>query len=74
MIDPDHPFYAPLWRRVLLPAICAAWALFEFIAGQPIWGFIVGGLGAYAAYKFFLEKRPQKVEKPSQTPVEPSQD
>ncbi|CAN7421352.1 DUF3329 domain-containing protein [Neorhizobium sp. LjRoot104] len=72
MIDPNHPFYAPLWRRVLIPAVCAVWAIFELVAGEPFWAIIVGALGAYAAYKLFIEKRKPPVEKPADE--QPDQD
>lgn len=58
MIDPDHPFYKPLWRRLLIPVVCAVWAIFEFVTGEPFWGIIVGAMGLYATYKLFIEKRP----------------
>ena len=64
MIDPDHPFYKPLWRRILIPAVCWVWAIIEFIGDEPFWGVIVGALGAYATYKLFIEKRPPPAEKP----------
>lgn len=57
MIDPNHPFYEPLWRRVLIPVICLVWACFELYAGAPIWAVIVGAIGLYATYKLFIEKR-----------------
>jgi hypothetical protein len=57
MIDPNHPFYGPLWRRILIPAICFGWALFELYAGSVTWAVISAGLGLYAAYKLFGEKR-----------------
>ncbi|MFB9947783.1 DUF3329 domain-containing protein [Rhizobium puerariae] len=57
MIDPNHPFYEPLWRRLLIPAICAVWVAFELLAGEPIWAAIVGAIGIYATYKLFVERR-----------------
>ncbi|TWF54809.1 DUF3329 domain-containing protein [Neorhizobium alkalisoli] len=57
MIDPNHPFYEPLWRRIMIPAVCFAWAIFELFAGSGVWAAISGGLGAFAAYKLFIEKR-----------------
>jgi hypothetical protein len=70
MIDPNHPFYGPLWRRILIPAICFGWAVFELYAGSVTWAVISGGLGLYAAYKLFLEKRPA----PAVTTADPAQD
>ncbi len=68
MIDPNHPFYGPLWRRVLIPAVCFLWAGFELYAGEMMWAIIVGALGAYATYKLFLEKRDPPGKEPSDKP------
>jgi hypothetical protein len=65
MIDPNHPFYEPLWRRVLIPAFCFLWAAFEIYAGETMWAVIVGGLGLYATWKLFIEKRKPPVQKPA---------
>lgn len=54
MIDPDHPVYKPLWRRLLIVGFCAAWAGFELYSGEIFWAIIVGALGAYAAYKLLF--------------------
>lgn len=70
MIDPNHPFYEPLWRRLLIPVICAIWASFELYTGEPFWAIIVGAMGLYATYKLFLEKRKPTVQKPTGEPKE----
>jgi hypothetical protein len=31
IIDTDHPFYRPLWRRLLLVGVCAAWTGVEYL-------------------------------------------
>jgi hypothetical protein len=30
MRDNEHPFFRPLWRRILLVAVCVGWSIFEF--------------------------------------------
>jgi hypothetical protein len=62
MIDPNHPFYEPLWRRVLIPAVCFAWAGVELYAGSPTWAAISGALGLFAAYKLLVERRSQGMD------------
>jgi hypothetical protein len=57
MIDPNHPFYEPLWRRVLIPAICFIWAGVELFSGSPTWAIISAALGLFAGYKLLVEKR-----------------
>jgi hypothetical protein len=53
-IDTDHPMLRPVWVRVVLIAVCAGWAIFEFTGGSPAWGVAFLALGVYAAWAFFL--------------------
>ncbi len=54
-LDLDHPFFIPLWRRVLIVAACLGWAAFEFIGtGSPLWGMLFGAIGVYAGWHFFF--------------------
>lgn len=62
--DLHHPFFVPLSRRVAVVALCAAWALFEFVAGSPGWGLAAAAVGAYAAYGFFLAWDPSRIRSP----------
>ncbi|RWX78752.1 DUF3329 domain-containing protein [Neorhizobium lilium] len=69
MIDPNHPFYEPLWRRVVIPAICFVWAGIELYSGSVTWAMISAALGLFAAYKLLIERRsspPAAVEDDSQ--------
>ena len=59
LVDADHPFFAPLWRRIAIVAITLAWALFEFAAGSPIWGMVFSAIGLYCAYVFFIDFEPK---------------
>jgi hypothetical protein len=52
--DKDHPWFRPLWRRVLVVAICFAVALWDLSNGEFVWALIFGGLGGYAVYIFFI--------------------
>lgn len=62
MFDLHHPFYRPLWIRVLIVAFCLGWAALEFAAGAPSWGVLFGGIGLWAGWRFFLAAPP--AEKP----------
>lgn len=64
-LDPDHSFFRPLWRRVLVVALCLGWALFELSQGNVFWAILFGALGLYAAYVFFLDFRPRDPPGPS---------
>ncbi len=51
----DRTFFAPLWRRILLVAIVAAWFAYEaLVVGEQMWIVIVGGLLAYAVWTYLL--------------------
>ncbi|MFZ5962864.1 hypothetical protein ACOXXX_07915 [Thalassococcus sp. BH17M4-6] len=55
MFDLRHPFFNPLWRRVLTVAVCAGWALVEFSQGNTGWAAVFGGLGLWAGIVFFYK-------------------
>ncbi len=62
LIDSSHPFYRPLWRRVVIVAICLGWAVIEAATGGPFWAVIVGGVGIYAAWMLLLNFDPKPLE------------
>lgn len=47
IIDPKHPFYRPLWVRLLVVAICAVWFVVELVIGSPFFMVIMGALTVY---------------------------
>lgn len=47
IIDPKHPFYRPLWVRLLVVAICAVWFVVELVFGSPFFMVIMGALTVY---------------------------
>lgn len=53
-LDIRIPFFLPLWRRVVTVGFLGGWTVIEFVNGNPFWGLLTGGLGAYAAYEFFV--------------------
>ena len=40
IIDPDHPFYRPLWVRLLIVGLCIGWTAVEYYNGEETWGII----------------------------------
>lgn len=54
MRDRDIKFFRPLWRRVAVVLVCAAWALLELRGGDQLWIAITLGLTAYAVWQFFI--------------------
>ena len=53
ILDPHHPFFRPLWRRVLTVAFPVAWGIFELVSGAVVWGLLFLLAGGYAAFEFF---------------------
>ncbi len=66
MIDPNHPFYDALWRRVLIPAVCFVWCAIELYTGEIVWAAIVGVLGLYSTYKLFFDRKASGGDKPQE--------
>lgn len=57
MFDFDHPFFDPLWRRIVIVALCFGWGAFEIWNGSLPWGMVFFGMGALAGYNFFFVRR-----------------
>ncbi|MFD1328891.1 hypothetical protein [Mycoplana ramosa] len=57
-IDPAHPFYRPLWVRLLLVGLCAGWTAVEYHNGQQMWGLIFLVMTAYAFAQLLLFYKP----------------
>ena len=54
MKDRDVAFFRPLWRRVVVTAICIVWAIAELIGHDGLWIAITLGLTAYAVWTLFI--------------------
>lgn len=57
LIDPDHPFFRPLWVRLLTVALPLAWAGVEARTGAPGWALVFAAAGLYALAALFLMRR-----------------
>ena len=62
LIDLQHRFFIPLWRRIAVVAVCIGWGAFEFSGGFAFWGTLFMGVGLYCAYVFFLAFDPPDEE------------
>ncbi|MCP8894070.1 hypothetical protein KYK29_03945 [Shinella daejeonensis] len=72
-IDPNHPFYRPLWVRLLLVGICSGWTAVEFYNGEQAWGTIFLIVAAYAFAQLLLFYKPSDgVAKPEEESKEKS--
>ena len=59
-----HPFFRPLWRRVLVTGFCLGWALFELSNGSTIWAAVFGACGVHLFLQFFVKFDPADYEAP----------
>lgn len=69
-LDPQHPFFRPLWRRILTVALPAAWAVVEWSNGATGWAIIFLAAAGYAGWQLFLSpdaKAPSTDEKPAES-------
>ncbi|MBC7156515.1 MAG: hypothetical protein H5U20_03250 [Rhodobacteraceae bacterium] len=57
LLDPDHPFFRPVWRRWATALVPGAWALVEAASGSPGWALIFGAAGVYAFWVLLIEPR-----------------
>ncbi len=54
-LDPDHPFFKPVWRRWLTALVPLAWALVEISTGNPLWAVLFGAVGIYAFWVLIVK-------------------
>lgn len=51
----DHPFYRPLWVRLLIVAATAGWAAFEaFVVRDGFWTVLAVAVAAYCVVAFLI--------------------
>jgi len=60
LLDASHPFFRPRWRRVAIVAVSFAWALLEFLLGEPLWALAFAAIGAYCAWALLIAYTPQQ--------------
>jgi hypothetical protein len=54
MKERDREFFGPLWRRVLVTVLVAAWTAVEWYRGEAFWGMLTGAVLAYCVWAFFI--------------------
>jgi hypothetical protein len=60
MFDFSHPFFRPLWLRLLIVALTLGWTAVEVATGNPGWAVIFGALGAVAVWGLLITYDPEK--------------
>ncbi len=59
LIDQNHPFYKPLWRRVAIVVVTALWAAFELlVTGEGLWIVVSCAVFAISAWTFLIAWTP----------------
>ncbi|WP_416798245.1 hypothetical protein [Ciceribacter azotifigens] len=53
-LDPQHPFFRPLWLRILTVVLPAIWAVVEWSNGATGWAIIFLAAAGYAGWQLFL--------------------
>lgn len=64
LLDVQHPFFRPLWRRIAVVAVCLGWAAVEFAQDALFWGVLFGAVGLYCAHQFFIAFDPPEDQGP----------
>jgi hypothetical protein len=49
-----HPFYRPLWIRLVIVTVLAVWAVMEYAYGSTLFLTIVSALLVYCVWAFLL--------------------
>lgn len=60
LVDPNAPFFKPLWVRVLSVLLPLAWAGMELATGNPFWAILFGAAGVYLGLALFLWRKPDR--------------
>ena len=54
----QHPWFAPLYRRLIAVAVCVVWLALEFHAGEQFWSAIALAVTAYAVWALLIAYKP----------------
>ena len=57
ILDADHPFFIPVWRRWATVLVPVAWAIVEFSRNSPGWGVLFAGMAAWACWELLLKPK-----------------
>ena len=61
--DVKHPLFRPLWVRVLVCGVLAAWTVFEVSNGAYVWAGVFAAAALYLGWQFFVAFKPEDYEK-----------
>jgi len=55
LLDADDPFFRQPWRRWATAILPILWGGYEFWGGNPMWGLLFVGAGAYAGWVLIVK-------------------
>ena len=55
ILDPNDPFFAPVWRRWATVLFAGFWAVLELLWGNPGWAVLFGAAAAFAFYVLIFQ-------------------
>jgi hypothetical protein len=53
-LEAEHPLLVPLWRRIAVVAVAAAWTVIEFAAGSGFWGTLAAAFTGYGIWALLI--------------------
>lgn len=57
LVDPNTPFFKPLWVRIVCVALPLAWAGVEISQNSPFWAILFAAAGIYLGYELFIRRK-----------------
>lgn len=54
LLDPNHPFFQPVWRRWATGLAPLIWGGIELWTGNPGWAILFFVAGGYAIYELII--------------------
>lgn len=49
-----HPWFAPLYRRIAVVAVCLVWLALEAYGGEQMWFYAAVGITGYAVWALLI--------------------
>lgn len=56
LVDPNAPFFRPIWVRVLCVIAPLIWAGVELSNGALFWAILFAAAGVYLGYQLFFKR------------------
>lgn len=57
LVDPNAPFFRPLWVRVLCVLFPLVWAGVELANNSSLWAILFAAAGLYLGFELFIRRK-----------------